>query len=127
MANIESFKYAKHTEHEGEVIKWSCLANRTQNSWRAVGGRLFVTDKRILFKPHLFDYIFAGKKWYANLEDIKSIGMQEKGGDIFGGGLRNRLKIILKDGTEELFVVNSLDEVLEKLKNECVNTMLDHE
>jgi len=39
----------------GESVNYSWLANRTQNNWRAVGGKLFLTTTRLIFKPNQLD------------------------------------------------------------------------
>lgn len=116
MNKIGSWWLASFVTEENENVLWSCLANRTQSNKRAVGGKLFLTNKRLLFCPHLFDYVLGGQKLSINLNEIASIDNQDKGGDFFGGGARKRLKISLKDGNIELFVVNKLDMVVEELK-----------
>ncbi|MGH1341328.1 MAG: hypothetical protein ACRBN8_07245 [Nannocystales bacterium] len=52
-----------------------------------------------------------------NLHEVTSVGVQPKGGDTFGGGLRNRLKV-LSGGETDLFVVNELDALVERLQRE---------
>jgi hypothetical protein len=114
MAKIGSWWLAKHKALDGELVEFSVLANRTQSSNRAVGGKLFVTNKRVLFSPHLIDYLLKGELFALNLADIVRIDRQGAGGDTFGGGLRARLLIETRSGPE-LFVVNKLDSVIQKL------------
>jgi GRAM domain len=115
MTTFGSWWLAKHEAFEGETLAFSITANRTQSQNRAVGGMLFVTNKRILFSPHLIDAATGGTKLQLPLENISSIDKQAAGGDTFGGGLRARLAIKHGDVTE-LFVVNKLEEVIAKLK-----------
>jgi GRAM domain len=114
MTTFGSWWLAKHEVLEGETLEFSLSANRTQAQNRAVGGMLFVTNKRILFSPHLIDAATGGTKLQLPLSTISSIDKQAAGGDTFGGGLRARLIIKHSAGTE-LFVVNKLDEIITKL------------
>lgn len=70
----------------------------------------------ILFSPHRFDYFLGGQKWATELAEVSDVGKQGKGGDNFGGGLRDRLMITLVDGRVDLFVVNKLDQVINNLR-----------
>lgn len=84
---------------------------------RAVGGKLHVTDQRLVFLPQGFDKSLAGKDWSAALSSIREVGeapMNPR--HFFGGGLRKRLRVSLADGGEELFVVGKLGEVVEELR-----------
>jgi hypothetical protein len=101
--------FQKPVLHPGETVRWKKAANREQNGWRAVGGRLFLTDSRLLFRPHRFDARLKGEDWAANLADIASVGTEEADGHPFSGGLRRRLCIDLADGTTERFVINQLE------------------
>jgi GRAM domain len=115
MTTFGSWWLAKHEALEGETLAFSLTANRSQSQNRAVGGMLFVTNKRLLFSPHLIDAASGGMKLQIPLKDISSIDKQAAGGDTFGGGLRARLAIKHGDVTE-LFVVNKLEEVIAKLQ-----------
>jgi hypothetical protein len=114
-ARIGSWWLAKHDALRDEAVAFSILANRTQSSNRAVGGKLFATNRRILFSPHLLDCVLGGTKTQIRLSAIRQIDVQPAGGDRLGGGIRDRLRIVTNHGTE-LFVVNELDEVIRKLR-----------
>jgi hypothetical protein len=103
---------AEPDEHE----VWSQLANRVQSSHRAVGGKLFLTDRRLIFCPHWIDAVTGGRTWSLPLASVAGVGITPKGGDRFAGGLRDRLRIELADGDEQLFVVKRLDEVVARLE-----------
>ncbi|MBC7797026.1 MAG: hypothetical protein H7Z37_09145 [Pyrinomonadaceae bacterium] len=111
---------AKQDALINETVEWSFFANRSQSANRAVGGKLFVTNKRLLFSPHYFDYILNGKIWQTELRNVRQIGVLKKGGDVFGGGLRDRLRIDLRDGQTELFVVNNLTKIVERLRSTII-------
>jgi hypothetical protein len=120
VAKIGSWWLKSEEAEPGEEVRWSKTANRMQGS-RGVGGKLFLTDRRIVFTPHLIDAAIKGKGWAAALDSIAEIGVQERGtgrGQALGAGIRNRLRIALRDGSDELFVVNKLDEeVLPRLRD----------
>ena len=98
MGKIGASWLASQEALSGETEVWSCLANRTQNSWRAVGGKLFLTNQRMMFCPHHFDHFFGGQKWVVSLEDIEGFGEEPPNLEPFSGGLRTRLKISLHSG-----------------------------
>ena len=116
MAKIGSWWLHNQEAEPGEQVAWSQLANRTQSSQRAVGGKLFLTDRRLLFCPHWVDTATGGKRWSLALADVTGVGIRPKGGDRLGGGLRDRLRIDSVDGDQHLFVVKRLDEVIARLK-----------
>jgi hypothetical protein len=97
-----------------EQVVWSQGANRIQPSGRAVGGKLFLTDRRLVFCPHWVDGATGGKTWEVSLTGVAAVGTAPKGGK--RGGLRERLRLELTDGAEELFVVNHLADVVSRLE-----------
>lgn len=117
-ATIGSWWLSSTNALPGEQVLFSKAANRTQSSGRAVGGKLFVTNLRIIFLPHLADAALAGEKLLLPLAEVRDVGQQPAGGDTFGGGLRNRLRIVHSGGTE-LFVVNKLQTVVETIRQLC--------
>jgi hypothetical protein len=103
---------------QAETILWKRPANRTQSSWRAVGGRLFLTNSRLIFQPHQFDAVTGGGSWSAPLASVRSVGIEPRNWNPFSGGLRTRLRIELGDGDCELFVVNRVRDVVETIRSE---------
>lgn len=92
-------------------------ANRFQGS-RGIGGKLFLTNRRLLFNPQLVDGAIGGKRWFTPLDQVSEVTVEPKGSGKagkLGGGLRDRLKLVLRNGEEELFVVNKVDEVVDRL------------
>jgi hypothetical protein len=109
MAKIGSW-WLKGVEAEPqEQVAWTQGANRIQGSGRAAGGKLFLTDRRLVFCPHWVDGATGGKTWEVPLATIAAVGTVQK------GGRRDRLRIELADGEDELFVVNRLAEVVSRL------------
>lgn len=94
----------------------SWRANRTQSTFRAVGGELVLEDDRLEFQPHGFDRALAGKGWSVPLTGIRAVGTEPRGMNPFNGALRARLRVEAEDGSVELFVVNELDEVRRRIE-----------
>lgn len=100
-----------------EHLVWKQRANRTQHSWRSVGGWLYLTNLRLAFRPHSFDAALYGEQWWAPLQVIAHVGKEKKSlRAIQGGSLRDRLKITLDNGAEDLFVISKLDKVIDNLR-----------
>lgn len=105
---------AKPILNESESVGLVYPANHTQNGWRAVGGKLFVTNKRIIFVPNMLDDKLAGKSVEIAHEQVSEIFFKERSvsiRELFSGGLWERLGVRLADGTAHLFVVNDLHQV----------------
>jgi hypothetical protein len=101
-----------------DTSEWSCRANRTQSALRAVGGHLVLEGGRLEFRPHGFDRALSGKGWSTPLSAVRSVGTEPRGLNPFSGALRERLRIETEDGGVELFVVNKLGEVRERIEAE---------
>jgi hypothetical protein len=78
-----------------------------------VGGRLFLTQGRLIFEPSRLDGAVGGNRWWAPLSTIRRVSSQQPDGRVTAGGLRTRLRLDLADGAVELFVINRLDEVVQ--------------
>ena len=99
------------------MSEWSCRANRTQGPLRAVGGRLVLEAGRLEFQPHGFDRALAGREWSTPLGAVSAVGTEPRSGlNPFSGAMRERLRVELDDGSVELFVVNKLGEVRERIE-----------
>jgi hypothetical protein len=98
------------------MSEWTCRANRTVSPFRAVGGKLVLLDDRLEFAPHRFDRALAGKEWSVPLTGIRSVGEEPRGMNPFNGAMRTRLRIEADDESVELFVVNDLNAVRERIE-----------
>jgi hypothetical protein len=101
--------------HPGEICVAHWNVNRTQGSRRSVGGRLFLTSQRLVFLPHLLDATLGGASWVSDRSSIVSLAKEPRGRERLAGGLRERLKLVLSNGEQELFVVRDVDRVIEEL------------
>ena len=116
---------AKPSIGKSDSVVWKRAANREQAGWRAVGGRLFLTEGRLLFQPNRLDALLGGKYWECDLSGIASLGKLSPDGKPFSGGIRTRLRIALQDGSVEKFVVNSVDKVINLLRAATTEERVD--
>jgi hypothetical protein len=98
---------------EREVVR--TLANQTVSAWRAIGGELVVTDRRVMFRPNRVDAALGGRVWVVPLAEVVDVGKKRPNLAPFSGGLRSRLRLRTRDGAEHLFVVNRLDDVVARI------------
>ncbi|MBF6176908.1 hypothetical protein [Nocardia otitidiscaviarum] len=103
------------TLDDGENVTWRRPANRTQGG-RAVGGTLYLTSTRLRFEPNRMDALMGGRSWSAPRTSVTAVGTEARTGGLFDGGMRNRLRVDLREGAPELFVVGKLDETIETLR-----------
>jgi hypothetical protein len=97
------------------MSEWSCRANRTLSAFRAAGGKLVLQQDRLQFQPHRFDRVLAGKEWAVPLTEIRSVGEEPRGWNPVNGAMRTRPRIETEDGSVELFAVNDLSAVRERI------------
>jgi hypothetical protein len=116
MSQIGSWWLKSVSAEPGEHVVWSQGVNRTQSNSRAVGGKLFLTDRRLIFCPHLFDAATGGEPWEVRLAEISGVGIAPKTPELLSGGIRDRLQIELTDGAVEPFVVNHVQQVVAQLE-----------
>jgi len=113
---------------DDEAVRFEARANHTQNRRRAVGGKLFVTDRRVGFRPHSFDDTLGGKHVDAPLEAVETVATEPARRSLgailrsplealFGGGLRARLRIETDDGDAELFLVDDIETAIDVIED----------
>jgi hypothetical protein len=115
MGSVEAIWFKHPTLKGGETVQLAYPANYTQNQWRAVGGKLFITTQRVIFLPHVFDDLLGGKSIELSLESIVDLFVRERSlsfKELFSGGLVDRLGIRLNNGQEFLFVVWHVQETM---------------
>lgn len=105
----------------GEGVLWSCKANRQQSPSRHVGGRIFLTQDRVIFSPHRLDEVTGGRQWAAEKTDVVSVSTEPARLVLPSPGrmprMRRRLRIQTRSGPINLFVVNRLDEKVKVLED----------
>lgn len=94
---------------EGEMILVSYPANHSQGK-RAVGGKIFVTNRRIAFVPNRLDALLWGRSIelpLAKVTSISTVPPRIRLGEIFSGALRSRLVIRGRVEDGDYFVVSN--------------------
>jgi hypothetical protein len=87
-----------------------------KTDWWTIGGRLYLTDLRLVHVPSVIDVWLRAKPWVAAISDIRDIAGEPRKG--LGAGIRRRLRIELSDGTVGLFVVNHLNDLIPTLRRD---------
>lgn len=94
---------------EGEKIVFEQKANLFRNWLIATGGKLFLTNKRLIFKAH--KYNFKTGETSINLQNINSV-QERKNARLVDNGLR----IETTENTEFDFVVDQRNEWIDRLE-----------
>lgn len=85
---------------EDESVRWEDRANRFKGKVWAVGGGLFLTNRRLIFVPNKIESkIFFGKTWSADLGDLDHA--------FVGGGLLKTVRVVDRDGGTSRFVIGA--------------------
>lgn len=102
---------------DGEKVLVTYLANRKQSPLRLVGGRLYLTSHRILFSPNKAEQVLAAKEWWALGQDVIDVSVvPRRWREYLGGGGRKRMKVDLRSGASEFFVVNGPEKIVEEVQ-----------
>lgn len=96
---------------EGESISLARAANR-QVGGRALGGRLFVTSRRLVFEPNVVDRHTGGTRWECRLRSIRSVEVGRRSATFWGPLAKIRPRIFIStDSDQEAFLVNRARKV----------------
>jgi hypothetical protein len=98
------------TLEPGEIVQQAWPANHSRGT-RAVGGKLFLTDLRLIFAPNAVDRLTGQGDWSCSLKDVTAVGIADRTIETpFSGSIRKRLRIATSGGEEEFFVVNHAED-----------------
>jgi hypothetical protein len=100
--------------HPGEQVLETFRANRSQG-WRAVGGRLVLTDRRLVFVPHAVERATGGKVWEQPLTSMTTVSLAARGWGPLDGSLRRRVMVASGD-ERSYFVVGKASDVIAKVQ-----------
>lgn len=96
-----------HWLHPGERVVWHALANRGADNTRQVGGRLYLTDRRLVFEPALLERVTQERPWEAPLAGLEvALGpgsWTTEAPVVREVALRHHLHVRRLDGAEEDF------------------------
>ena len=108
----------------GEAVVLSIAANHSVGATTR-GGKLWLTNKRLVFAPHALDRGLGASSVSIPLSQIKDVGKEAAGCSplkIFSGGIRSRLRIETVEGKVYLFVVNGLERVVAQIRVVSLNS-----
>jgi len=79
MATIGAWWVASHEPLPDETVRWEGKAIRVRPSGSRVGGKLYVTDRRVLFSPHLLEVLFGADAVALDLDTVDAVD-RDRGG-----------------------------------------------
>lgn len=85
---------------------------------RPYGGRLYVTDRRLVFLPHRIDAMFGGSNVSLHFDDLNDVSSEAEyleDGELDTRRIPIRLRVETLDGEVHFFVVEDLDRALEEV------------
>ena len=81
----------------------------------------FITDRRVMFMANRIDQATGGEDWSRPLTDIVGISVEPRRYGIPlltpNVGLRKRLRLECRDGAVDLFVVNQVEDVVDRVRS----------
>jgi hypothetical protein len=81
-----------------------------------VGGRLFLTNERLIFSPTIVDRLLKAKEWSCARSEVLAVTVAPRTtAQPLSGGMRHRLCVETSDGSVEQFVVNNVDQAVADL------------
>ena len=80
-----------------------------------MGGRLFATERGVLFQPTGLEQGLGQERWQCSSGNVLDVDLAERELNLFSGGLRRRVRIRTKTSTE-LFTVWRPRSVVHRLR-----------
>lgn len=102
-----------------ETLKFKYPANYFAGD-RPYGGRLYLTDDRLVFLPHRIDSLFGASAvsiWYPDIEVLDIETATDRGGD--SERIPDRLLVGEREGPTHLMILSDLEEALDRIQSEC--------
>lgn len=81
----------------------------------ARGGTLVVTTRRVIFEPNSMEAALKLRKRTWDWSTVRAVEVAPRGLNLAGGAVRRRLRLLMTDGSAELFVVHRPDELKDRL------------
>jgi hypothetical protein len=111
---LRSFINVRPPLAPGEQIRWQgpCLYALERAT---VGGTLFATQTELIFMPNRLSGHELGPK-RIRMASVSRIGVMERTGTPYNGGLRRRVRVAMHNGTDHLLIMKHPDETAQKLR-----------
>ena len=119
MGTIGSWWVSSHESRPDERVLGTYHVNYLQPAGRPLGGKLYRTDQRLLFSPHLLDSLLGGETLDVELDGVVDVTLIAGGtGDEAGpGSTTDRLRLDCEDGSAHSFVVDDLETAIEEIRD----------
>ena len=79
------------------------------------GGTLVVTTRRVIFEPNSIEATLRLRRRTWEWSAVRAAEVAPRGLNLAGGALRRRLRLLITDGSSELFVVHRPEELKDRL------------
>jgi hypothetical protein len=112
------FRVAPPTLMGSEQICWAGRANRSQNRVRYVGGRLYLTNQRLMFRCSKLESRLGGDEWEVALAEL--MGVEATKGRLATMTIRPR------SGKVERFRVSDVDRATETIASAIDDAQRTH-
>ena len=93
---VLGLRVSEPTFEEGEEVCWEARANRFQQGIRSIGGRIYLTERRLVFAPNKVETRIGGRAWDARLVDLDRA---------FVKGPMKFVRVVSKSDEKQRFVI----------------------
>jgi len=129
MATIGSWWVSSHEARPDEEVLASYHVNHVPTASRPIGGKLYRTNERLLFSPHLLDAWLGGERVGIELTAIEAVEKLEGVTDPDAGDEANepgattdRVHLICGDDSTHTFIVDDVEATLEEIREAMGST-----
>src|SRR5581483_10025659 len=112
---LDRISYRDPAVGDLESPTWCIYATRKQPGKRPVGGKLCLTNQRVLFVANRLDHRLRAADWSRELPSVLSVAVEERKEGVALRALPRRLRIDTADGSEFFFVAKP-EAVAERLR-----------
>jgi hypothetical protein len=105
-----SFFFPSPSLGAGETVVWSHKCQRSIPQRAFIGGTLLLTEDRLVFQPARLTVKHPEVLSYP-LADCARVETVERTWTAYDGGTHRRIRLVMADGSSELFVIKDVDEV----------------
>lgn len=116
MGNIGGWWVSSHESRPGEETIASYHVNYLRAEGRPLGGKLYLTDQRLLFSPHVVDSVLGGEKAAIDVRDVDGVRRSDAP-DSDDPDPPDSIRLELVDGSHESFVVDDPEAALEDVRS----------
>ena len=117
MAKLGNWWVSKHEALPGESVQHAYNVNYLRRTGRPLGGKLYLTDRRLLFSPTKVESALGGDRTSVDLDSIVGVSTLEAGSgpEDEPGRSTDRLRIECADDSTHTFVVSNLESAADAI------------